>query len=68
MIVCREFENEMKFPLWSTANDHFKAAFSNAPITESDIDSNIKTMNDIIYTYFVDNCGKTHLVTEMIAF
>ena len=47
---------------WSTANDHFKAAFSNAPITitASDIDSNIKTMNDIIYTYFVDNCGNVN--------
>ena len=42
---------------WSTANEHFKAAFSNAPITASDIDSSIKTMNNIIYTYFVEKCG-----------
>ena len=42
---------------WSTANEHFKAAFSNQPIIASDIDSNIKTMSNIIYAYFVDRHG-----------
>ena len=42
---------------WSTANEYFKAAFSNQPIIASDIDSNIKTMSNIIYAYFVDRHG-----------
>ena len=42
---------------WSTANKHFKTAFSNQPIIASDVDSDIKTINNIIYAYFVDRHG-----------
>ena len=42
---------------WSMANEHFKAAFSNQPMIASDIDSNIKTMSNIIYAYFVHRHG-----------
>ena len=41
----------------STANEHFKAAFLNQPIIKSDFDSNIKTMSNIIYAYFLDRHG-----------
>ena len=42
---------------WLTAKEYFKAEFSNQPIIASDIDSNIKTMGNIIYAYFVDRHG-----------
>ena len=47
-----------KSPLqWSTANDFFKLAFANHPITPHDLNNNISTMATVIYNYFSENFG-----------
>ena len=40
---------------WLIANEFFKAAFSNAPITAASLDHVIYNMNSVIYQYYKDS-------------
>ena len=39
-------------------NGHFKAVFSNPPIKQKDLNSNIQRMNDVTFEYFSTTCGE----------
>ena len=42
---------------WLIANEFFKAAFSNPPITAASLDHVIYNMNSVIYQYYKDSYG-----------
>ena len=65
-IICignstESMKNGVKLPKsthqWSIANDFFKAAFLNRPISSAGLNDVIKEFNVVIYNYFKDTCG-----------
>ena len=65
-IICidnsiESMKNGVKLPKsthqWSIANDFFKAAFLNRPISSAGLNDVIKEFNVVIYNYFKNTCG-----------
>ena len=42
---------------WLTANNFFKAAFSNTPITAASLNQVVCNMNNVVYRYYKENYG-----------